>query len=97
MPHDQVFYVIEGARLSKYTSRRTFSAPAYHCPTREMYYIENIVERDARIFFAQAHRVAADGGQLPDNQPAPGFTSAGHQRSSAWTTRAASPIGGPAL
>jgi len=40
-------------------------------PRGNTYYIENISERDARLFFAQARRVSAEEEAPPEVLPAP--------------------------
>jgi centromere protein C len=39
-------------------------------PRGNTYYIENIADRDAKLFFAQARRVSADEETAPDVLPA---------------------------
>lgn len=40
-------------------------------PRGNTYYIENITERDAKLFFAQARRVSAEEENPPEVLPAP--------------------------
>jgi centromere protein C len=40
-------------------------------PRGNTYYIENVAERDARLFFAQARRVSAEEEVPPEVLPAP--------------------------
>jgi centromere protein C len=84
MPYAQVFYVIEGAVTFKVheSSYILCTGGMIIVPRGNTYYIENIAERDARLFFAQARRVAADEEQPPYIQPALRSSSAGRRPSS---------------
>lgn len=58
----QVFYIIEGAVNFKVHEASYVLATGgmILVPRGNNYYIENICERDARLFFAQARKVIAD-------------------------------------
>ncbi|GBE81851.1 predicted protein [Sparassis crispa] len=57
-----VFYVIEGAVNFKvhHTSYILTTGGVFLVPRGNMYYIENVAERDAKLFFAQARKVSKD-------------------------------------
>ncbi|KAI0306664.1 Mif2/CENP-C like-domain-containing protein [Multifurca ochricompacta] len=68
-----VFYVIEGAVTFKVheSSYVLCSGGMILVPRGNTYYIENIAERDAKLFFAQARRVSAEEEAPPEVLPAP--------------------------
>ncbi|KAI9510269.1 Mif2/CENP-C like-domain-containing protein [Russula earlei] len=68
-----VFYVIEGAVTFKVheSSYVLCTGGMILVPRGNTYYIENIAERDARLFFAQARRVSAEEESPPEVLPAP--------------------------
>jgi centromere protein C len=68
-----VFYVIEGAVTFKVheSSYVLCTGGMILVPRGNTYYIENIAERDARLFFAQARRVSAEEEAPPEVLPAP--------------------------
>ncbi|KAF8275119.1 Mif2/CENP-C like-domain-containing protein [Lactarius quietus] len=67
-----VFYVIEGAVTFKVheSSYVLCSGGMILVPRGNTYYIQNIAERDAKLFFAQARRVSADEEAPPEVLPA---------------------------
>ncbi|KAI0320706.1 Mif2/CENP-C like-domain-containing protein [Amylostereum chailletii] len=67
-----VFFVIEGAVTFKVheSSYILCTGASILVPRGNNYYIENIGDRDARLFFAQARRVSADEEAMPDVHPA---------------------------
>ncbi|THH20901.1 hypothetical protein EW146_g546 [Bondarzewia mesenterica] len=73
IPRSQVFYIIEGAVTFKVheTSYILCTGGSILVPRGNNYYIENISDRDARLFFAQARRVPADEEPLPELQSPP--------------------------
>ncbi|KAA1469273.1 hypothetical protein DENSPDRAFT_834848 [Dentipellis sp. KUC8613] len=68
-----VFYVIEGAVAFKVHNSTYIlcTGGMILVPRGNSYYIENICERDARLFFSQARRVSAEDEQAQVRQPAP--------------------------
>lgn len=68
-----MFYVIEGAVTFKVheSSYLLCTGGMILVPRGNTYYIENIAERDAKLFFAQARRVSADEEAPPEVLPAP--------------------------
>jgi len=80
----QVFYIVEGSVNFKVheSSYVLCTGGMIIVPRGNTYYIENIAERSARLFFAQARRVAAEDEPRPDIQPAPRSSSAGRRPSS---------------
>ncbi|KAI0256597.1 Mif2/CENP-C like-domain-containing protein [Lactifluus subvellereus] len=68
-----VFYVIEGAVTFKVheSSYVLCTGGMILVPRGNTYYIENITERDAKLFFAQARRVSAEEENPPEVLPAP--------------------------
>jgi len=79
-----VFYVIEGAVQFKVheSSYLLCTGGMILVPRGNTYYIENIAERDAKLFFAQARRVSADEEAPPEVLPAPDREPTTPQRSS---------------
>lgn len=69
----QVFYIIEGAVNFKVhdSSYVLATGGMILVPRGNNYYIENICERDARLFFAQARKVAAEDGDTDRAVSAP--------------------------
>ncbi|KAF8479323.1 Mif2/CENP-C like-domain-containing protein [Russula ochroleuca] len=67
-----VFYVIEGAVTFKVheSSYVLCTGGMILVPRGNTYYIENIAERDAKLFFAQARRVSAEEEAPPEVLPA---------------------------
>ncbi|KAH9005048.1 Mif2/CENP-C like-domain-containing protein [Lactarius hatsudake] len=67
-----VFYVIEGAVTFKVheSSYVLCTGGMILVPRGNTYYIQNIAERDARLFFAQARRVSAEEEAPPEVLPA---------------------------
>lgn len=67
-----VFYVIEGAVMFKVheSSYILCTGGMILVPRGNTYYIENIADRDAKLFFAQARRVSAEEEAPPEVQPA---------------------------
>ena len=70
--HQQVFYVIEGAVTFKVheSSYVLCTGGMILVPRGNTYYIQNIAERDAKLFFAQARRVSAEEEAPPEVLPA---------------------------
>ncbi|KAH9966569.1 Mif2/CENP-C like-domain-containing protein [Russula dissimulans] len=68
-----VFFVIEGAVQFKVheSSYVLCTGGMILVPRGNTYYIENISERDAKLFFAQARRVSAEEEAPPEVLPAP--------------------------
>jgi len=68
----QVFYVIEGAVTFKVheSSYVLCTGGMILVPRGNTYYIQNIAERDAKLFFAQARRVSAEEEAPPEVLPA---------------------------
>ncbi|KAI0273529.1 Mif2/CENP-C like-domain-containing protein [Gloeopeniophorella convolvens] len=68
-----VFFVIEGAVNFKVheSSYVLCTGGMILVPRGNTYYIENIAERDAKLFFAQARRVSAEEEASPEVLPAP--------------------------
>jgi centromere protein C len=69
---EQVFYVIDGAVTFKVheSSYVLCAGGMILVPRGNTYYIENIAERDAKLFFAQARRVSAEEEAPPEVLPA---------------------------
>lgn len=68
----QVFYVIEGA-VSLKVHRTSFiiaTGGMFLIPRGNNYYIENVSQRAAKLFFAQARKVNAEDDAPPEVQPA---------------------------
>ncbi|KAI0277716.1 Mif2/CENP-C like-domain-containing protein [Russula aff. rugulosa BPL654] len=67
-----VFYVIEGAVTFKVheSSYILCTGGMILVPRGNTYYIENMADRDAKLFFAQARRVSADEEAPPEVLPA---------------------------
>jgi len=67
-----VFYVIEGAVTFKVheSSYVLCSGGMILVPRGNTYYIQNIADRDAKLFFAQARRVSAEEEAPPEVLPA---------------------------
>jgi centromere protein C len=68
----QVFFVIEGAVTFKVheSSYLLCTGGMILVPRGNTYYIENIADRDAKLFFAQARRVSAEEEDPPEVLPA---------------------------
>ena len=68
----QVFYMIEGAVTFKVhnSSYILCTGGMILVPRGNTYYIENVSERDAKLFFAQARRVSAEEEAAPEVLPA---------------------------
>jgi len=67
-----VFYVIEGAVTFKVheSSYILCTGGMILVPRGNTYYIENMADRDAKLFFAQARRVSAEEEAPPEVLPA---------------------------
>jgi centromere protein C len=80
-----VFYVIEGAVMFKVheSSYILCTGGMILVPRGNTYYIENMADRDAKLFFAQARRVSAEEEAPPEVLPASDreATTAPQQRS----------------
>ncbi|KAI0031481.1 Mif2/CENP-C like-domain-containing protein [Vararia minispora EC-137] len=72
-----VFYIIEGAVTFKIheTSYILCTGGSILVPRGNVYYIENIADRDAKLFFAQARRIVAEEEEPPDLKPASAMPS----------------------
>jgi centromere protein C len=87
----QVFYVIEGAVTFKVhnSSYILCTGGSILVPRGNHYFVENISDRDAKLFFAQARRVAAEDEEPADHKPALAMPSQTPDRRSSTATPAA--------